>query len=351
MKTLEEIYQEMRTCFAQRTGLEAAESCDLAVRLYALAAQVYALYAQADWVSRQAFPQTAQGEYLDRHAQLRGLERKQAVAAQGVVRFSAKETSDYDRAIPQGTVCMTAGLIRFVTTQSAKLLTGTLYVDVPVQALEAGSAGNVAAGTILSMAVAPTGIASCTNPQPCTGGGDQEGDEELRERVLESFKRLPNGANAAYYQQQAMSFAQVAAAEVVSRPRGTGTVDVIVSTLYGVPDEELLAELTAYFQARREIAVDVQVKAPETKTVDLSLRIAPEEGWTFEEVSSRVEQAVHEWLNGRLLGRSVLRAEIGNLVYSCEGVANYAIDAPAADVAAQKGILPVLGSLNVEEMA
>ena len=36
MKELEEIYQEMLDCFAQRTGLEAAESCDLAVRFYCL---------------------------------------------------------------------------------------------------------------------------------------------------------------------------------------------------------------------------------------------------------------------------------------------------------------------------
>ena len=53
MKELEEIYQEMLDCFAQRTGLEAAESCDLAVRFYAVAAQVYALYAQC---SGRAFP-------------------------------------------------------------------------------------------------------------------------------------------------------------------------------------------------------------------------------------------------------------------------------------------------------
>ena len=73
MKELEEIYQEMLDCFAQRTGLEAAESCDLAVRFYAVAAQVYALYAQADWVLRQCFPPTAAGRGLGSHAQLRGL--------------------------------------------------------------------------------------------------------------------------------------------------------------------------------------------------------------------------------------------------------------------------------------
>ena len=94
MKELEEIYQEMLDCFAQRTGLEAAESCDLAVRFYAVAAQVYALYAQADWVLRQCFPQTAAGSCLDSHAQLRGLSRKQATAAEGSIRFSVAQAAD-----------------------------------------------------------------------------------------------------------------------------------------------------------------------------------------------------------------------------------------------------------------
>lgn len=78
MKTVDEIYQEMLTCYAQRTGMEPEGGCDLAARLYALAAQVYALQVQTDWVARQSFPQTAEGESLDRHAQMRGLERKQA---------------------------------------------------------------------------------------------------------------------------------------------------------------------------------------------------------------------------------------------------------------------------------
>ena len=62
MKHLDEIYQEMLACFEQRSGMTPAEGCDLSVRLYALAAQVYALYVQADWVCRQAFPHTAEGE-------------------------------------------------------------------------------------------------------------------------------------------------------------------------------------------------------------------------------------------------------------------------------------------------
>ena len=351
MKTVESIYQEMLSQFGACTGLEPIEGCDLAARLYAVAAQVYALYVQADWVIRQAFPQTAQGEYLDHHAQLRSLERKEAVAAQGIVRFTAGEAVEQERTIPKGTVCMTMGLVRFETTQDGVISAGMLTADVPVKALVAGTAGNVGAGTIVSMAVAPVGIASCTNPQPCTGGEDAEEDEALRARILDTFRRLPNGANAAFYEQGALSFEGVAAAVVIPRPRGTGSVDVVVATTSGQPDEELLEQLTDYFQARREIAVDVQVRAPQTKQVDVTVQVKAQEDADAGQVKQQVEQALRGWFTGKLLGQSVLLAQLGNLVYSCDGVENYVISAPGGDVVVETDVLPVLGTLKVEDLA
>ena len=99
MKSVEEIYREMLDCFAQRTGMRPAEGCDLAARLYAVVAQVYSLYVQAEWLGRQVLPQTAEGEFLDRHAQLRGIARKEAAPATGVIRFTAGETADAARTI------------------------------------------------------------------------------------------------------------------------------------------------------------------------------------------------------------------------------------------------------------
>ena len=350
MKTIDEIYREMLACFGEETGLEPREGTDLSARMYALAAQVYALYVQADWVTRQAFPQTAEGEYLDYHAQLRSLERKPALPAQGTVRFTAGEAAQSDRSIPQGTVCMTAGLVRFATTQAAVLPAGELTVDVPVQALEPGTAGNVSAQTVVSMAVAPMGIASCTNPQAFAGGADGEGDEELRARVLDTFRRLPNGANAAFYEQGALSFDQVAAATVIPRPRGVGSVDVIVSTLAGTPGEELLEQLQDHFDQRREIAVDVQVKAPTPVTVNVAVQVKAKGGWDKTQVLDQVEEALEGWFDGKLLGQDVLLARLGSLIYGCDGVENYTISAPTADLAVDADELPVLGTLSVEEM-
>ena len=348
MKTVDQIYQEMLACFGGKTGLEPREGCDLSARLYALAAQVYGLYVQAEWVVRQAFPQTAEGEYLDRHAQLRSLERRPASAAEGVVRFTAGEAAAAPRTIPRGTVCMTAGLVRFETIGDAVLEAGELTAEAPVRALEAGRAGNVSAGAIVSMAVAPVGIISCTNPSPCAGGADGEEDASLRARVLESFKRLPNGANSAFYQQGALSFEQVAAAAVIPRPRGVGSVDVIPATLAGIPSTALLKELEDYFNERREIAVDLRVRAPSTVTVNIAVKVAHGEGQDRAQVLARVEKTLRDWFTGKLLGQDVLRAKLGELIYHCEGVANYTITTPGADVPVDDDVLPVLGTLKVE---
>ena len=347
---MDELYNELMAAFAEATGMEAAGSGDLAARMYAVAAQLWGLYVQCDWVNRQCFPQTAQGEYLDLHAQLRGVERREATAAEGVLRFTVDAAGAADREIAAGTVCMTTGLTRFETIEAGTLEAGETSVDIRARALEAGSAGNVAAGTILQMAVAPVGVSRCTNPAAFTGGTDREDDETLRARVLETYRRLPNGANAAFYQQGALSFDEVAAAAVIPRPRGVGSVDVVVSTAAGAPSAELLEELEDYFEARREIAVDVQVRAPEMETVDVTVQVAAEEGHDAQAVQDAVEAALRGWFDGRRLGQSVLRAALGELVFHVEGVANYALTAPAADVAVEVDVLPRLGTLTVEAM-
>ena len=349
--SVEEIYQGMMADFAWRTGLEASGAGDLAVRMYAVAAELYSLQVQSDWVARQCFPQTATGEYLDRHAALRGLERRRAAKAEGSLRFSVDEALSTNLTIPAGTVCMTAGLVRFETAEDGVLAAGTLQTEVPARAVEPGFVGNVGSGTVLSMAVAPVGVSRVTNPEPFAGGVDEEKDEALRERVLETFQRLPNGANAAFYQQGALSFPGVAAAQILPRSRGVGTVDVVIATEAGLPDADLLSQVRAWFEERREIAVDVAVLAPKVKTVDVTVRVKSREGRDAAAVRRAVSDALNGWFTGARLGKDLLRVQLGRVVFGVEGVENYAIAAPAADVAVAADELPRLGALTVEEMA
>ena len=350
MRSVEEIYQEMLAAFTEAVGFEPGEGCDLAVRLRAAAAQIQALEIQADWVLDQSFPQTAQGVYLDRHGAMRGISRQEAVRAVGTVRFSVEAAPVSDLSIPAGTVCMTAAGTRFQTTEEAVVEAGKLAADAPAEALEGGSAGNAAPGAICILAACPVAVTGCTNPEAFSGGRDREDDETLRERILESFQRLPNGANAAWYEQTAVEFGGVAAARAVGRARGTGTVDVYVTTETGVPAAELLAGLQAVLQEKREIAVDVQVKAPAVETVDVAVAIEPAEGVDFAAAKAAAEQTVTTFFTGRLLGRPVRLAGLGSRLYALAEVENYRFTAPAEDVAGADTVLPVLGTLTVTEM-
>ena len=351
MHSVEELYEQMRADVAARTGVSMVDSCDLAARLYALAAQICALEAQSDWVRRQCFPQTAQGENLDHHAAVRGLERRESTRAEGVVRFFAGEASGTQRVIPAGTVCMTEGLVRFETAEQGAIAAGEMWADVPVRAVEGGAAGNAAPGTVTAMAVAPVGVVSCTNPAAFSGGADREDDESLRGRILDTFRALPNGANAAYYRQAALEDEEVAAAEVVSRPRGVGSVDVVVSAHGGLPHVELLERVGQKLDDQREIAVDLRVISPQSVPVALNVEVAPAAGYDAGDVTARVEAALRRHFNGSLLGKSQLLVQLGSIVYGCEGVENYRITAPEADIAVERTQLPVLEHLSVEVMA
>lgn len=350
MRTVEAIYETLRTACEERCGCVIGDSCDMAVRLYAAAAQIQALEVQAEWVARQSFPQTAEGEMLDRHAEMRGITRLGAERAEGVLRFSVSQAAATDLAVPAGSVCLTRSGEAFATTEEGVLKAGELSVDIPTRAVEAGSAGNVAAGRIALMSPYPAGIQRCTNPAAFAGGRDSEDDGSLRARVLESFRRLPNGANAAFYEAAALGHSGVAVAKAVGRARGTGTVNVYLTSPAGVPSQALLAEVEADLAERREIAVDVKVLAPAAATVNVAAAVKPEAERSFAAVKTAVEEAVRQHFTGALLGKGVLLAELGSLIYRVEGVANCRLTAPTADLAAAATVLPVLGTVTITEM-
>ena len=64
MKTCKELYQEMLDLYTEKTGFEMDDAADLAVRLYAAAAQLESLYAYLEK------PQVAAGDGLERGAEL-----------------------------------------------------------------------------------------------------------------------------------------------------------------------------------------------------------------------------------------------------------------------------------------
>ena len=349
MKEVEELYGKMLAVFEEKTGFTMDDTADLAVRLYAAAAQIQSLYAYSDWAMNQSFPQTATGEYLDYHAALRGISRKAGTKAKGTLRFRIDRALEEDLPIKSGTVCATAGLVRFVTTQDGAIAAGELYADVPAEAESVGTSGNAGAQTITVLTRAPEGVAGVMNLRAFTGGSGAETDEELRLRVLDSFIRLPNGANAAFYELRALSHTGVEAAVVIPRMNGIGTVGVVIASPEGMPSENLLRQVQDDLSAVREIAVDVTVLAPQVQQVPVSAQILPKNGVSFEEAKAEAEKAVKSLFTGALLGKSLYRAAISSAIFATGKVQNVALTQPQADIVGTQRTLCRLGELLITE--
>jgi hypothetical protein len=94
--------------------------------------------------------------------------------AAGVARF--ENLTESAVSIPVGTVVRTAGnpAVRFATQEQALLPAGVgKTVDVPVQALEAGPVGNLAANALTAIEGDLGASLSVANPKPTTGGTEK----------------------------------------------------------------------------------------------------------------------------------------------------------------------------------
>lgn len=163
MRATETIYREMLVAYAKRRGGQLQEDCDLSVRLWAVAAQIQALEAQAEWVLGQSFPQTAAGVYLDRHGAMRGIVRQASSRATGQLTFRLSNAQTGAVSVETGTVCMTEGTVRFRTTEPGTIPAGEISVTVAAEAVETGSSGNVGAGTVHVLTACPVAVTAVTN--------------------------------------------------------------------------------------------------------------------------------------------------------------------------------------------
>lgn len=344
---IDDIYQNMKNGVEASSGVRINSGGDMALRLYAVAAEIASLWTQAEWIKKQSFPKTATGNFLDNHAEVRSLSRRSGTHARGDIRFEIAEKRAEAVSVPKGTVCLNSAGVEFLTDADAEITVGEIYCLAAATARDAGSFGNVPADSICQMTLAPTGITRCYNPLSFYGGSDEEDDESLRSRVMASFERLPNGSNTAYYETEALNTDGVAAVKVLPRNRGLGTVDLVISSADGVPADALIEGLRERLEREREICVDIQVLSPSLVPVDVTVAVDVETGQSPDLVSEKVKSELTKLFDGKLLGKNLLLAKLGSVIFGVKGVANYAITAPAADVVIGDKELPVAGEITV----
>ncbi len=351
METYEEILKRMREAYTQKSGGPPEEASDIGLRLQVLAGEIYRLLAEIEWLRRQSFPLTADGERLDLHGLQRGVKRGEPQKAAGVITFSRYLPMDSDLVIPKGTVCACPGdpAVEYETTQQGVLAAGQLNVDVPAQAVLGGSGGNAASGYINTLVSQVTGIHYLTNQAAFTGGADREEDAAFRERVLEAYGQVVQCGNAAYYENLALEEAGVSSAQAVPREDGAGTVSVYVWGQAGAPGEELLARIAERIQALREIGVAVSVKAATAKKYNVMANIKMMPGASYTAAKPLAEKRLADWFAKRKTGDPVYLGDLSRVILEDPAIGGVVFNTATRDLLAQAGIIPVLGVAALAE--
>lgn len=319
----------LRDILNQRPDANVASDSDHAVRANATGAAVEGLYQHQQWIVRQLFPDTADADYLERHASLRGLTRKAATVAAGTITFSGTVGS----AVPIGTEAKTVAGVAYLTT-AAGVVGGGGTVTLAAQAVATGIAGNQAAATPLTLTAAPSGILSAASIATMTGGTDVETDASLLSRLLFILRNPPCGGAAHDYYTWATSVAGVTAAYVYSNRRGLGTTDVVILTSGGIPGAPLIAAAQAYIDTQRPVQADFLVYGPTAVPVNIAAVLSLAAGYTLAAVGAVINTALAAYFASLKPGDTAYLNRLRAIISDTPGVVDFNLTAPLANTVA-----------------
>lgn len=316
---------------------------NLNVLAHILAGATDGLYGYVDWLSRQLLPDTAEEEYLDRHASI-WLEdgRKLAKASSGRVIVEGQ----VGVTVPVGTQFVRSDGVQFTATNEITL--AALTATVIVQALTAGALTNTAAGAKLTLVSPIAGLSSqaTVDPAGLVDGSDVEKDPQLRGRILQRIQEPPQGGSSSDYVKWAKEVQGVTRAWVSPLEMGAGTVTlrfVRDGDASPIPDPAEIAVVQAYIDVRRPVTAELYVLAPVAAPVNFQIQLTP--GTTS--VKASVEAELRDLiLRESAPGKTLLISHIREAISIATGEEDHVLVAPVANVVHAIGQMPTFGGIT-----
>jgi uncharacterized phage protein gp47/JayE len=311
------------------------------------AGAVHMLHGHLEWLTEQLFADTAIREFLLRMAAMFGITPTSATFASGVVTATGTDTT----VIPVDTVLVRDDGATYVVTAEATITAGEAAVSV--EAVEAGDDGNLDAGEELSFESPIAGVDSTAtvDEDGITGGVDEETTEATRARFLLHLRRPPTGGSEQDYEAWALAVAGVTRAWVYENEDGLGTVTVrfVMDELEDIfPDAAAVTLVQTALDERRPVAVEVTAAAPDPLEVDFTIAPTPDTSAVRAAIEAELVDLLARMAEpGDGAGRgNVLLSQIRTAIGIAEGVTDYTLTVPSADVEPAVGELAVLGTVT-----
>lgn len=328
-------------------------------------------YGYLDWISKQAVPYTATGEFLEAWAALKGVIRKPATQAGVAVAGQITFTGTAGTLVPSNTALVRGDGVAYTSTADATVSGGGSAVVSAIAnadpAGQSGAFGNCTAGTLISLGTAIAGVQSTgTVTTAFTGGADIETDDSLRTRMLAAYQQAPQGGAVADYLEWALAVAGVTRAWCNRIGAGAGTV--VVYTMFdqaeaahgGFPqgtDGVAAADLRAaaatgdqllvanYIYPLQPVTPLVYSVAPVAAPVNFTINgIATASVTTKALIAAAISGILY--LYGTPLGGTIALSLIESAIAAIAGTTGFLITTPAGNITSTLGQLPTLGTIT-----
>lgn len=297
------------------------DASDTAIKFKVIAAELARLYDLLEYYKKQVFPNTAEGEYLDRHGAVRGIVRKSASPASGRVIFHCLGGAAEDISIPAGTLLGSSQCdLVFHTLKDVVLKQGATYVEAVVESSETGSRANLAAG-LLNLLITPiVGITSVENPNKLAGGAEEESEESYRSRVMEAFRQVSNGANLHYYEQFAKNKSGVWFAKASFVSGSSNHIQLCVENATRTLSDSIITELSEEMEEARELNVKLTVQRPVQKAVNLNMTVYVNNMAGGATLSILAEEAMLHYIQSLSIGENFSPTLAGRTLLEIPGI-------------------------------
>jgi len=349
--TLEEIRASiLRDYQTYYPNADISEDSDAYARASSLAACAEGIYAHQKWLIKQFFPDTADTAFLEKHAGLRGLRRRNATYAAGK---GATVSGNPDAVIAVGLQIKTEDGRFYETTESAAISADGTAV-VAVRSLATGAAQNIKTATKGSFMAAPVGVSSDVVLNDVVGGTNKESDSSLLERLLNKIRRPAAGGNRYDYKDWALDVDGVEQAYVYPLRRGLGTVDIAITADNDVPNDDTVRRAQAYIDDERPVtAKESKVVKPDVTKVNFNIQVKIS-GVALNDIKTAIRNALTDYFNGLIPGDDLIVSQCEAVVSDLIGVVDRRFVAPNANRKADvinKIEWFRLGEITVTEMA
>lgn len=345
--TLEQTRQQIGSDIeAHLPGTEArTRRSTLGVLAFAEAGAVQGLHAHIEHRWRNMLPdELADAEGVERWARRYKLWYRDPVGAAGQVSISGS----IGATLLAGTALQYTQDLVYTVRESVTLTSSSGVVTVDAQTL--GAAGNLPAGTRLTLLSPVSGIQSSTTVaiDGLTGGTDQESLSGLRTRVHRRMAEPPQGGTLTDYETWALeSHPAITRAWATEHEQGSGSIVVRIvcdNQDDPIPSAEVLEACAAYIAERRPAGRrSVYVLPPVSAPLQYQIRAVP----NTVEVQAAIETELRDLHRREAApGGILLLSHIREAVSIATGERDNSVLSPTADVQLATGEMSTFGGIT-----